>query len=743
MFFPYLEDTLELCSRQCERAGIQFCGELRRVDFIKDAASRLAPQSLFGPYNDAQVFTHAILNPPYKKIHSRSDVRENLRRIGVETGNLYTGFLAAAACLLEPGAELIAITPRSFCNGPYFRPFRKFFLREMSLKRLHLFESRQEAFRDDEVLQETVILRAVKGVHRDFVNVTTSAGPQDEFSLERTIEYKEVVRPDDPEAFIWIVPDTLGQWISERMARFTATLDDIGLTVSTGRVVDFRAASFLCTVPEEGTAPLLYPINLSGGGIQWPVLGRRKPQAIRLMKGTELLTVPRGHYVLVKRFSSKEERRRIIASVCDPKDLPGESFGFENHLNYFHEGGRGMDAVVAAGLSVYLNSTLLDAYFRQFNGHTQVNATDLRSLRYPTRAQLAALGMRVAGTYPEQEEIDRLIEDLVREDYSCMADEEKNSGDDPVAAKRKIDEALEVLTALGFPRPQINERSALTLLALLDLGPTTPWSDAQQPLRGVTPVMKFMETRYGKKYAPNTRETVRRQTMHQFLATGLVVLNPDEPSRPINSGKTVYQVEASALKLLRTYGTAAWPQNLKAYLASIETLKKRYAQAREMARIPITVQGKVITLSPGGQNVLVEKILDEFASRFLHDGVPLYIGDTDAKFAYFNEAGLTALGVTVDPHGKMPDIIIHHVKKNWLVLIEAVTSHGPINPKRQAELKALFAGSRAGIVYVTAFLSRQAMAQYLPEISWETEVWVADAPDHLIHFNGERFLGPY
>jgi adenine-specific DNA-methyltransferase len=166
-------------------------------------------------------------------------------------------------------------------------------------------------------------------------------------------------------------------------------------------------------------------------------------------------------------------------------------------------------------------------------------------------------------------------------------------------------------------------------------------------------------------------------------------------------------------------------------------------QEREMARIPITIEGDVKTLSPGGHNVLVSKIVSEFASRFTPAGRLIYVGDTDEKFAHFNEASLTTLGVTIDAHGKMPDVIVHFTEKNWLVLIEAVTSHGPINPKRKTELENLFKSSTIPLVMVTAFLSRKAMAEYLSDIAWETDVWVAEEATHLIHFNGEHLLQAY
>jgi hypothetical protein len=310
--------------------------------------------------------------------------------------------------------------------------------------------------------------------------------------------------------------------------------------------------------------------------------------------------------------------------------------------------------------------------------------------------------------------------------------------------KRRIAEAQEILTALGLPREQKNERAAITLLALVDLTPTKAWSEAANPLMGETPNREFAAKHYRKKWAPNTRETVRRFTLHQFEQAGLVVANPDEPGRPTNSPNYCYQIEPRALVVIRTFGTTKWVEALRRYLVDVRTLAQRYAQARSMRRIPLVLAaGVTIELSPGGQNALIRKVVDEFCPRFTPGARPLYVGDTKQKWAYFDEDGLGALGVVVEEHGKMPDVVVHYTDKNWFVVIEAVTSHGPVNPKRLAELKSLFSGSSAGLVFVTAFLNRRGLLKYLSEIAWETEVWVADAPGHMIHFNGERFLGPY
>ena len=307
-----------------------------------------------------------------------------------------------------------------------------------------------------------------------------------------------------------------------------------------------------------------------------------------------------------------------------------------------------------------------------------------------------------------------------------------------------IEAAHQIIIALGLPRAQQNERSALSLLALLNLTPGKSWADAENPLVGITPIMDWAREHYGKEYAPNTRETFRRQSMHQFCDAGVALYNPDKPDRPVNSPKAVYQIEPAALALLRTFGTPAWHDSLAAYLAERETLVARYAKEREQNRIPVEIApGQQITLSPGEHSELIRAIIEDFAPRFAPGSVLVYAGDTGDKWGYFDAPLLAGLGVDVDSHGKMPDVVLHFVEKNWLLLVESVTSHGPVDGKRHAELAKLFAGSKAGLVYVTAFPNRSIMGRYLGEIAWETEVWVADAPSHLIHFNGVRFLGPY
>lgn len=307
-----------------------------------------------------------------------------------------------------------------------------------------------------------------------------------------------------------------------------------------------------------------------------------------------------------------------------------------------------------------------------------------------------------------------------------------------------IEAALDILRSLDLPRGQLNRRSALTLLALARIEPDANFQATSAPLVGITPIMNWIEASYGIGYAPNTRETFRRQTMHQFLSAGLVRYNPDNPARPVNSPAAVYQLTPEAVTLLRSFGTGQWSSALAEFLEKMGGLAQRYAKTREMKMVAVQIPGsRTIRLSPGVHSQLIQAIIEDFAPRFVPGSRLVYVGDTGAKAGFFDEEYLAELGVKVDRHGKLPDVVLHDAIRSWLVLVESVTSHGPVDAKRQAELLDLFKPAAAGLVYVTAFPDRPTMSRYLAEVAWESEVWIADAPSHLIHFNGSRFLGPY
>ncbi|MFG2850908.1 BsuBI/PstI family type II restriction endonuclease [Streptomyces mirabilis] len=310
--------------------------------------------------------------------------------------------------------------------------------------------------------------------------------------------------------------------------------------------------------------------------------------------------------------------------------------------------------------------------------------------------------------------------------------------------EEKIAEAQQILNLLGFDSERSNERSALVLLALLELAPDAEWDQAERPMLRTVQIMQWLRDAYDKDYAPNTRETIRRFTLKQFAEAGLVVQNPDKPDRPTNSPKWCYQIEPAAYGLIASFKQGDFGERLKEYLAELPGLKDMYAREREMERLPVRLPGGgEVKLSPGGQNILIVQIIEEFCERYTPNGEVLYIGDADDKWAVFETEGLASLGVEVDSHGKMPDVVVYLRDKNWLVLIEAASSHGPVDHIRYRELNDLFRDSTAGLVFISALPSKVELRKYLKEIAWETDVWCADSPTHLIHFNGERFLGPY
>ena len=308
----------------------------------------------------------------------------------------------------------------------------------------------------------------------------------------------------------------------------------------------------------------------------------------------------------------------------------------------------------------------------------------------------------------------------------------------------KQDDALEILRAFGLPRAQQNERSALTLLALAGLGPRDSWAKTQKPLLRIWDIMGFMRDKYGKDYAANSRETIRRQTIHQFEQARLVDRNPDDPSRPTNSGNNCYCLTDAAIAVLKTYGTAAFEDSVEKFVQKFGQLEKAYNKRRDLQKVKLELPtGATIQLSPGKHNALQVAVVEEFGPRFAPGAKLLYLGDTAKKHVVCATDELAKLNIGITEHDKLPDIVLYDAKKNWLFLIEAVTTHGPVNPKRHAEIETMLAECPAERVYVTAFLDKADFRKYAADIAWETEVWIAETPDHMIHFNGPKFLGPY
>lgn len=579
-----LEKTLRICLNQCLRKDIDLTFDIQNVDFIKEAAKIIKSGNSLFPA-DLKRYSHCIMNPPYQKINSNSQYRRDLSSIGVEISNLYAGFLAVSILLLQDRGEIAAIIPKSFCNGVYFKRFRKFLLKKINIEHIHVFNQRNKAFKDDEVLQENIIIYGRKESGQGDIKITSSDDSSFSGLTERIVYPEKVIKPKDRDKVIHIATNDFDQMVIDNMSVFTHSLGDLGLNVSTGPVVDFRLRDHIEHEAKQNLYPLIYAAHIENGRVKWPLVNGKKPNSIRLSEKSRNYLMRNGWYVLTRRFSSKEEKRRIYAAELNPEDIDGEFIGFENHLNVFHKKKSGLDEFLARGLKTYLNTTVVDLYFRQFSGHTQVNVSDLKQIKYPNIETLREIGRKSTDVYQAQSDVDKLIESIINR----MTPKKKKSAS---KLKQKIYEALDIIKTLDLPGAQQNERSALTLLALVDIKPDNSWSEASNPLMGITPIMDFIKEHYAINYAPNTRETIRRQTMHQFVDAGIAIPNPDDPLRPINSPKWVYQIESGTLELIKCYGTKEWNKKVSDFLTEYDSLAERYAKRRKMNKIPLKIEGE-------------------------------------------------------------------------------------------------------------------------------------------------------
>lgn len=392
---PALHATLDDCAAAAKQAGITFTYAVHGINFLTQS------DTLGGR------FDIVIMNPPYSKMAVHSRERLDVAKRFVESPNLYAAFMAVGASLLDKYGQLVAIVPRSFTNGTYFQPFRNYLLDRVAIDRIHIFGSRSSVFADTGVLQENIVLSATRGGIEGAVRISTSLSHTDEL-VERVVDYVEIVHPSDENRYVRI-PSTGGESeIVEQMGRLPATLKDMGVTVSTGRVVDFRRRDQLVDPALDEHYPMVYPANVRNGKVNHPQSGGKVQQFSIVSEKDAKLLVPQGTYVLVKRFSAKEERRRLVAGLWLEGSNQAGPVAFDNKLNYLHMNGEGLDELLAKGLLLWLNSTPVDVYFRTFSGHTQVNATDLRGMRFPDAAGLRSLGAHFGEELPDQVEIDLL-----------------------------------------------------------------------------------------------------------------------------------------------------------------------------------------------------------------------------------------------------------------------------------------------------------------------------------------------
>ena len=737
--------------------GIELTIELYRQDFIEAMAEEITQISLWasGP-RPQQPFDLAILNPPYFKVN-QTDFRAKLvKDIAQGRTNMYTMFMSLAASSLRIGGRFVSITPRSFASGAYFRYFRQQFFGAISPELIHVFDSRRSAFEDANVLQENIIVTGVRkgitSINSSSVTISQSRGLDDlARPLTQQVPRRLIIDDKQKDPLLHLPTSDIDTHLLQVFRRWNNRLATYGLEISTGPVVPFRAPEMLTSIGNvrQGNAvPLLWLQHVRRMNIQWPLEAFDKPQGVVQQAGSKLL-IKNTTQIILRRFSAKEEPRRITAAVLSECAFGTDLIALENHLNYLYRPGRTLSNEEAIGIAAFLNSTLVDRYFRITNGNTQVNATEIRKLPLPPLEQLIRIGQQVETLQVEQDfgTTERIVMEELGKDLIVGSEEDDLQLPilkDSRISMGKIQEAQRVLQELGLPPAQQNEISALTLLALCNLSETIPWTNISRQTITIHNIIGFMKQHYGRIYAENTREVVRRQVIHQFEQARLVDRNPDDPSRPTNSGKTCYALTEEAAEVLRQFGNKTWEQVVAHFLEKHGSLWEYYHRSRQAMALPLKLaDGKQVYLTPGKHNALQIAIIEKFGPRFAADANVLYLGDAANKFVIYERERLEQLGVPITLHDKLPDIILFHETNNWLYLIEAVISHGPVSHKRKYELEKLLQNCTAKPVYISAFLDLASFRRHTLNIAWETEVWIEAMPEHMIHYNGEKFLGPH
>jgi adenine-specific DNA-methyltransferase len=618
--------------------GIALAFEVRQQDFVQAMAEQLTQTTLWSNSPQPQhPFDLAILNPPYFKVNQKDTRAQSVKDIVHGRTNMYTMFMSLAASSLRVGGRFVSITPRSFTSGVYFKHFRHQFFSMITPDVIHLFDSRKSTFEEANVLQENIILagtrKSIASVDSPTITISQSRGLEDlTYPLTREMRRNLIIDQKEKDPILHLPTSDLDTHLLQTFRGWKNTLATHGLEISTGPVVPFRSTEMLTSTEQvkQGVAvPLLWLQHVHRMDIQWPLQDFDKPQGILRQAGPKLL-VKNATQIVIRRFSAKEELRRITAAVLQEGTFGSEYIGLENHLNYLYRLNGILSYEEAVGLAVFLNSSLVDRYFRIANGNTQVNATELRKLPLPDWQQLVAIGKQVVSQHLEHDfdATEHIIMDILRKDL-ILGDEENDLQlpifRDSRIQMGKIQEAQRILRELGFPPAQQNEISALTLLALCNLSEESEWSTvAQRPIT-IHNMMGFMKDHYGRTYAENTREVVRRQVIHQFEQARLIDRNPDEPSRPTNSPNTSYAITEEALHVLAQYGTEEWEKAVTSFLEQHGALWEHYQRSRHAMALPLKLaDGKQVYLTPGKHNELQVAVIEQFGPRYAPEQ-PYYI----------------------------------------------------------------------------------------------------------------------
>jgi adenine-specific DNA-methyltransferase len=741
-------ESLAWASQRAAEKGIVVHVNVKQADFVMEGIRIIAP--LFGQNSleEFQPYDGIISNPPYFKLNTDDSRVKAVSGHVKGSTNIYTLFMAISARLLAPNGKACYIVPRSFCSGAYFAGFRRDFLARVTPVSIHLFESREDTFKKDSVLQENVIVtyrpkKEYEKTENEIIQVSASKNADDmNGSFAQIVQMKHFVGKHNGELFFRIPLGELDEQIIETVDQWPGTLEKYGLEVSTGPVVSFRSKQFLTdenAVEKRQAVPLLWMNNIKPGRVVWPIPEISKQQGILSGPESAELLVKNQNYVLLRRFSAKEEPRRLIAAPLLESQFIYDRIGLENHLNFVYRKKGMLEQDETAGLAALYNSALIDRYFRISNGNTQVNAAELRALPLPPLEIIKAIGQELIKAESPENDIDQIVFSVLRNngyitpDFPTIKETRIKMG--------KIQEAQELLKVLGLPEKQQNEISALTLLALASLQEYTAWKDAIPAGLRTHDLRLWIKENYNREYAENTRETFRRQVLHQFLQAGIVHINAHNPKLSTNSPNTRYSLSEPALEVIRAFGSDAEEKILRQFRETHGALIELYRGEREKHRIPLQLpDGEEYFLSPGKHNELEVSVIKEFRDHFAKGSTVLYLGDTANKTLHIKEVELAKLSIPVSSHDKLPDIVLFNEGSNRLFLIEVVTSHGPVSPKRLMELEGMLKNCPAKRIYVSAFPDFFTFKKYAADIAWETEVWLQEWPDHMIHFNGDKFL---
>ncbi|MBG9734951.1 BsuBI/PstI family type II restriction endonuclease [Paenibacillus alvei] len=302
----------------------------------------------------------------------------------------------------------------------------------------------------------------------------------------------------------------------------------------------------------------------------------------------------------------------------------------------------------------------------------------------------------------------------------------------------KIDETREILILLGMPKAQQADICCYSLLAMLGMTPNVDWSSASNEWVRIHDILHFTKEYYEVTYAENSRETFRKQAIHHFRNAALI----EDNNKATNSPNYRYRITNETLELIQSYGSDIWDEKLKKFRENHESLVDLYASKKMMTKMPVKINGADFTFSSGAHNALQKSIIEEFAPRFASNSECLYVGDTIEKDLVKNVDKLAELGFEITLHDKMPDVVLYREDKDWIYFIESVTSVGPMDPKRIKEIEEMTRRVHCGKIYVTAFPNFKTYKKFSESLAWETEVWIADMPEHMLHLNGDKFLGP-